>query len=1128
MKKKSNPFMTAIASSLATMVISASSLHAMPTLTTLLDTASDNMPGNLSEIQVPMGLPLPSGATLEDIDDSGKYVLFSSTDPNLVSPDMTSATGQETVPLHPNLFWMDLSNGVDKRVIRLVTHFAGSTFASAGFSGVGNGLVAPFEPGSADLSSDGKTVVFDSRITAHDYDATVPAENDQPNLATFWDLWTQEPEVPGTVDVFTWNADAVDSANNITLVSLLNNIGKAKAVEFNPNGNDIPPPDINAPVAAGIFNEYSPVRNYEEIFATLFTRPFEYQLFTENRGISGDGKRVLYTSMVPAGWLDTRRTGILDAEPLPAAVNLPYEQTADGFLVQHAPLNGGGAAALEKSMNANDGTDNTPFTITVTLNKDNNALGSYTNVLMSPNGVFLLNEFFEAEFLQLSSNGDRVVYSTRQTGSNLIEGISDSDFSQDVFAFDVNSKSNLLVSRQYDDPTIAAGNAQAPYNMEAYLYGGTLEFYDSINYSVSNDGSRVAYLSSAGNIVQGMMDNNVELSERAVWFPDSGVKIQIIQANPYDIFVNSIENPEGFVSNLNISSTWLINTPDGLTNTNLLANISGMSSDGNTVLFSTMANNFYAPKFTDGHYPQNWATGSQSTTGVKALDKNFLLGGFSNLWARDIAKRTTTLVSVSADGKSSGNQATLGNPSLPGGRDTLANISENGRFILFSSSSTNLAKGINDKTYKGGVFLRDTLTSVTSLMSATATGNAPSSGVYLNSAISSDGDKLGTSRVFMDGTGGHDMQTIYRQEELAPLTSHIYTVDYPRLHKPSSALNPALVSVAAENSANSILEHRGSTRVVKSSPGKLFGNMTDAARVAMGDVNGDGTVDYIYGAGIGNEPEVVVIDGKTSSQIMRFDAYPSTYKNGVYVAAADVNRDGFADIITGIGSGVGTSFAKTNATVNIFTGRYGYQIAGMVISSAGVGGVRVAGGDIDGDGYADVIVGSGKGVTKGGIQTYSGKQITEQAKLDDAGNPESENIIPKAYPVMYTIAVKGSTGKSANGVYVAAADLNSDGNVEIVASADNSTSINIYRGLDGSIERTKNFSEEFPGIVGLRVAARPGRIILGSGPSTSKNSLVKIFDSRVNEKWLRLDQFQPSFFNLKKGLSASKKGVYVG
>ena len=1140
MKKNSLPWKVTLLSSLVTMAISTGPAQSRPTLTALLDTANSIMPGNLEGVQKPVDLPLPAGATLEDIDDSGQYVLFSSTDPNLVADGTTQETGQETIPLHPNLFWMDLSQGVEKRVIRLVTHYAGSTRASAGFSGVGNGLVAPFEPLSADLSSDGKTVVFDSRIAANDYDATVPKENDQPNLATFFDLWTQEPEVPGTVDVFTWNADAIDPANNITLVSLLNATGKANAVEFNPNGNDLPPPDVSAPMAAGIFNEYSPVRNYEEFFATLFTRPYEYQLFTENRGISQDGKRVLYTSMVPAPWLDTRNSSIKDALPLKVIDVAPYEQTADGFLVQHTPAAGGGAAALEQSMLAHDGTDNTPFTITATLDKEGNALGYYMNALMSPTGFFLLNEFFEAEFLQLSSNGDRVVYSTRQIASNLIDGVQDSDFSQDVFAFDVNSRSNLLVSRQYDDPLTAAGNAQAPYNLEAYLYGGTIEFYDSTNYSVSSDGSKVALVSSAGNLVQGMQDNNAEMSERAVWFPDSGVRIQTIQAKPYDIFVNDIANvADTVIGNASTSVTSLVNTPDGITNTNLLATLSGMSSDGNVVLFATTANNFYDPKFADGHYPANWAQGDKP--------KNFLLGGFSNLWARDIAKKTTTLVSVGADGKSSGNQATLGSPAAPGGRDVLANISEHGRFVLFSSSSSNLVKGVNDKAYKGGIFLRDmkedpvTKTGKTTLMSTTATGNAPSAGRYLNSAISSNGDELGTARVFMDGTGGHDMQTTFRQEEIAPLISHIYTIDYPRLTWASSTQNPALFSVAAENSANSILERRGNTRVVKASPGKLFRNVTDPARVAMGDVNGDGTVDYIYGASEGNEPEVVVIDGKTSSQIMRFDAFPPSYRNGVYVAAADINNDGYADIITGIGSGVSLLTAKNTATVNIFTGRYGYLIASMIIPSAGKGGVRVAGGDVDGDGIAEVIVGSGKGVAKGGIQVFKGAdikaKIDAQKKAEDdleaAGQlPDLAAMQPYTFTPQCTIAVKGTTsGKVANGVYVAAADLDSDGQVEIVASADNATSVNLYSygnntcTLDGS----HSFSAEFPGVTGLRVAARAGRIMLGSGPSTSNFSLVKMFEyDRTALKFNKIEQFQPSYYNVKKGMTGSKKGVYVG
>jgi hypothetical protein len=130
---------------------------------------------------------------------------------------------------------------------------------------------------------------------------------------------------------------------------------------------------------------------------------------------------------------------------------------------------------------------------------------------------------------------------------------------------------------------------------------------------------------------------------------------------------------------------------------------------------------------------------------------------------------------------------------------------------------------------------------------------------------------------------------------------------------------------------------------------------TGGVRVATGDINGDGLVDIITGTGPGSGPHVKVFDGRTGAELKSFFAYPAGFTGGVYVAAGDVNGDGVADIITGAGPGGGPH-------VRVFDGISQAELHSFFAYDVGFqGGVRVAAGDVDGDGLAEIITGAGPG-----------------------------------------------------------------------------------------------------------------------------------------------------------------------
>ena len=132
-------------------------------------------------------------------------------------------------------------------------------------------------------------------------------------------------------------------------------------------------------------------------------------------------------------------------------------------------------------------------------------------------------------------------------------------------------------------------------------------------------------------------------------------------------------------------------------------------------------------------------------------------------------------------------------------------------------------------------------------------------------------------------------------------------------------------------------------------------NFTGGIRVAAGDVNGDGKADIIVGAGPGGGPSVAVFNGVNDAAIYRFFAYAPTFNAGIYVGAGDVNGDGYADIIVGSGAGGGPN-------VTVFSGANGAEIANFFAYNPNFfGGVRVAGVVTKANGEADILVGPGPG-----------------------------------------------------------------------------------------------------------------------------------------------------------------------
>ena len=216
-----------------------------------------------------------------------------------------------------------------------------------------------------------------------------------------------------------------------------------------------------------------------------------------------------------------------------------------------------------------------------------------------------------------------------------------------------------------------------------------------------------------------------------------------------------------------------------------------------------------------------------------------------------------------------------------------------------------------------------------------------------------------------------------------------------------------------------------------------------------GDVNGDGVDDLIVGASSDDNNGLSsgsarVFSGVDGSVLYNFEGDSEGDIFGVEVSGAgDVNGDGFADLIVGA---LGDDDNATNSgSARVFSGVDGSVLYNFEGGAEGQPfGSSVSGaGDVNGDGFADLIVGSftflnGNPAINRSVRVLSGSNGSVLYNFEGSSNGDR-------------------LGRSVSG----AGDVNGDGFDDLIVEGKSQGSARVFSGSDGSVLYDFNFVLSF-------------------------------------------------------------------
>lgn len=279
----------------------------------------------------------------------------------------------------------------------------------------------------------------------------------------------------------------------------------------------------------------------------------------------------------------------------------------------------------------------------------------------------------------------------------------------------------------------------------------------------------------------------------------------------------------------------------------------------------------------------------------------------------------------------------------------------------------------------------------------------------------------GAARV-LSGADGHVVLVLPRPDGA---TRYGYAVSsLPDLN--GDGVGELLIGASGGNGA--VYVQSGSDGSVLRSQSGAAGSEFGAGVSSLADIDGDQVRDYVVGAPGDGGGRAYVYSGASGTLLHTLAAQNAGGRFGEFFVAdaGDVDADGRTDIYVGA-----YSESNGNGAAYVFSGRTGQQIHRIAgTQREGMGPGRSAG-DVDGDGHADIIVGSytysGGGVGQGGrVGIYSGANLSVLMRVNGS-------------------RAGGQFGFDAVGL----GDVNGDGRLDFIVASSPANAVDLFAGVVG-------------------------------------------------------------------------------